>query len=515
MHTALRATCLAAAALTGLSAADAQTLTRSGGALGASVTFDLAGDNGELAYLLVSGSSGPTPLALVDPTDPRVVSVGLDLISLWTFLPLVGGVASQTFSLPADAALQGAPIFSQFITLPGVTTLVDDISNSNSFALCLPGSVAQTVGDLDLTLGGHTATALPDGRVLLAGGGGDDGSGTSSGANQVSLFDPQTQSFTTLPFTLNVGRVAHVASLLNDGRVFVCGGTDDLGAATNTAEIIDVAAGTATLVPNMAVPRIGHSATTLADGRVWVAGGITSVDLADPLAALDAVTNNTQVFNPGSNSWSGGPNLSAPRAGQAATRLNDGRVLFSGGLRVPSIFGLPLPEISSDARVYNPGSNSISNVSDFSGGRALHNQLLLPDGRVLSVGGLDGDLITQVFNTRADCWVFNGSNWTQVAPLNQARAYGNLHVVSGNRVAVVGGLADGDLLTQSGSAANQIELIDAATLSGWSSVATTLQLRPALSSATIDGGERVLITGTPVDALLQPLLDFSGETFLP
>ena len=276
-----------------------------------------------------------------------------------------------------------------------------------------------------------------------------------------------------------------------------------------------MAAGTATLAPNMAVPRIGHSATTLADGRVWVAGGITSVDLADPLAALDAVTNNTQVFNPGSNSWSGGPNLSAPRAGQAATRLNDGRVLFSGGLRVPSIFGLPLPEISSDARVYNPGSNSISNVNDFSGGRALHNQLLLPDGRVLSVGGLDGDLITQVFNTRADCWVFNGSNWTQVAPLNQARAYGNLHVVSGNRVAVVGGLADGDLLTQSGSAADQIELIDAATLSGWSSVATTLQLRPALSSATIDGGERVLITGTPVDALLQPLLDFSGETFLP
>jgi hypothetical protein len=515
MHTALRATCFAAAALAGLGAADAQTLTRTGGALGASVTFVLTGDNGELAYLLVSGTAGPTPLALVDPSDPRVVSVGIDLLELWTFLPLVGGVASQSFPLPADAGLQGAPVHSQFITLPGASTLVDDISNANSFALCLPGAVAPTVGDLDLTLGGHTATALPDGRVLLVGGSGDDGSGTASGADQVSLFDPQTQSFTTLPFTLNVGRLAHTACLLNDGRVFVCGGTDELGAATNTAEIVDPLTGTATLVPNMAVGRLGHSATTLADGRVWVAGGITNLDLADPIAALDAVTANTQVFNPATNTWSAGPNLSAPRAGQAATRLNDGRVLFSGGLRVPSLFGLPLPEISSDARVYNPGSNSISNVNDFGGTRALHNQLLLPDGRVLAVGGLDGNLLTQEFNSRADCWVFNGSNWTQVAPLNQARAYGNLHVVSGNRVAVVGGLADGDLLTQSGTAANQLELIDATTLSGWSSVATTLQLRPALASATIDGGERVLITGTPVDALLQPLLDFSGETFLP
>lgn len=515
MHTVLRATCLAAAALTGLSAADAQTLTRSGGALGASVTYDLAGDAGELAYLLVSGNSGPTPLFLVDPADPRVVSVGIDLLSLWTFLPLIGGSASQTFSLPADAGLQGAPIFSQFITLPGTTTLVDDISNSNSFALSLPGQVTATLGNLPLTLGGHTATALPDGRVLLCGGGGDDGSGIATGFDQVSVFDPQTQTFSTLPFTLSGPRLAHVASLLPDGRVFLCGGTDDAGATLNTAEIVDPVAGTATPTAPMAVGRVGHSVTALADGRVWVAGGIINLDLADPVAALDAVTNGTQVYNPGTNSWSNGPNLSAPRAGQAATLMNDGRVLFSGGLRVPTIFFLPVPEISSDARIYNPANNSISNVGDFNGGRALHNQLLLPDGRVLAVGGLDGNLITQEFNTRSDCWVFNGSNWTQVAGLGQARAFANLHVVSGNRVVVVGGLSDGDLLTQSGSAANQIELIDATTLSGWTSPTTTQQLRPALASAVIDGGERVLITGTPVDAMLQPLLDFGAETFLP
>jgi N-acetylneuraminic acid mutarotase len=84
-------------------------------------------------------------------------------------------------------------------------------------------------------------------------------------------------------------RLAHTATLLPDGRVLVSGGRAHGGpesADFNDAELYDPVTGTWTATANMAEARDGHTATLLADGRVLVSGG---TDQLSPAEVYDPV----------------------------------------------------------------------------------------------------------------------------------------------------------------------------------------------------------------------------------
>jgi len=73
--------------------------------------------------------------------------------------------------------------------------------------------------------------------------------------------------------SMSVSRYYHTATLLPDGRVLVSGGSNDSG-ALGSAEIYDPALGTWSPTPSMSTARLGHTATLLQDGRVLVTGGM-------------------------------------------------------------------------------------------------------------------------------------------------------------------------------------------------------------------------------------------------
>src|ERR1700676_702460 len=84
---------------------------------------------------------------------------------------------------------------------------------------------------------GHTATLLPNGKVLIAGG---------MRRNQdfyksAELYDPATGKFQRTG-EMSVARVGHVAVLLNSGKVLITGGWVGQG-ATDSAELYDPASG--------------------------------------------------------------------------------------------------------------------------------------------------------------------------------------------------------------------------------------------------------------------------------
>jgi galactose oxidase-like protein len=140
----------------------------------------------------------------------------------------------------------------------------------------------------------HTATLLRSGQVLLAGGITNDGPPFAV-STSADVFDPASNTF-----SLAVGRMtprcAHTATLLPDGKVLLTGGQNGgpnlLLGFSNSAEIYNPETGL--FQPVLGVlsdVRSLHAASPLADGRVLVTGGcctypapvvVKSADVFDP-----------------------------------------------------------------------------------------------------------------------------------------------------------------------------------------------------------------------------------------
>lgn len=119
---------------------------------------------------------------------------------------------------------------------------------------------------------GHTATLLLDGRVLAVGGG-QNFSGIFDLAT-AELYDPRTRTWTSTAPMTDV-RWGHTATLLPNGRVLVAGGQPDGGGSESWASAVIYDPDTGTWQPSapMLVARTGHTATLLPNGQVLVSGG--------------------------------------------------------------------------------------------------------------------------------------------------------------------------------------------------------------------------------------------------
>src|SRR6187402_2585762 len=113
---------------------------------------------------------------------------------------------------------------------------------------------------------GHTATALPEGALLIAG-----GVSRTGFASDVELFDLATAKTVAGPKLLTP-RMGHTATMLADGRVMLAGGRNASG-QLDSSELYDPANGAIEKGAMLNQPRSGHTATRLADGRVLFAGG--------------------------------------------------------------------------------------------------------------------------------------------------------------------------------------------------------------------------------------------------
>jgi hypothetical protein len=142
-------------------------------------------------------------------------------------------------------------------------------SSSNPIAFAEiydPATQAFTpTGNMITARSGHAAILLPNGRVLIIGG------GTSAPGDQATvltaeLYDPSTGSFSVTGAT-EVDRGGATATLLSNGTVLVTGGGGP------TAELYDPMTGSFSPTGSMEIGRAGHSATLLPGGIVLVAGG--------------------------------------------------------------------------------------------------------------------------------------------------------------------------------------------------------------------------------------------------
>ena len=223
---------------------------------------------------------------------------------------------------------------------------------------------------------GHTATLLGNGQVLIVGGF-DPATGIIPSAE---LYDPSTQSFTSLGST-NAPRYRHSATLLQNGQVLIAGGETDLtpSGAYNSAELFDPATRKFTaLVSAMTSRREGHAATLLNSGQVLITGG----DLPGT-----GSLNSAELYNPSTGQFAAlSITLTTPRAGHSALLLNGGVVLISGGATDSGGTGAAL----NTAEIYDPTVPSFQATGRMTSARENQTAALLDDGTVLETGGTDG-----------------------------------------------------------------------------------------------------------------------------
>jgi len=210
----------------------------------------------------------------------------------------------------------------------------------------------------------HTATLLPNGKVLVAGG--DDNA--LQHTRFAELYDPTTEAWTpTGP--MNIGRTLHTATLLPDGQVLVAGGIAVQSLAS--AELYDPVAGTWTNTGAMNFARDDHTATLLTNGQVLVVWGQSTIA---------SYVSLWELYNPASRTWTSSGELQA-WANHTATLLANGKVLVAGG--GPGGYG-------SGASLYNPATGAWTDAGQMADGRGEHTATLLTNGKVLVAGGQGG-----------------------------------------------------------------------------------------------------------------------------
>jgi hypothetical protein len=228
---------------------------------------------------------------------------------------------------------------------------------------------------------GHTATLLLNGKVLVVGGERYDGTHSFS-LGSAELYDPATGIWTASG-SLNEAHEYHTATLLPNGKVLVAGGFNDVSPWTtqlDSAELYDPVAGTWTLTGPLSDGRSSHTATLLLNGKVLVAGGGVW-GFNSNVFPLDSA----ELYDPANGTWTLTGASTLARWAPTATLLANGHVLVAGG---QDSWAFPF----SSAEEYDPVNGVWSSTGSMMTNRSDHSTTLLANGKVLAAGGNNGYL---------------------------------------------------------------------------------------------------------------------------
>jgi WD40 repeat protein len=306
-----------------------------------------------------------------------------------------------------------------------------------------------------------TATLLPDGQVLVAGG----------ASTSAELYNPTTGVFAATG-ALTAERTYQSATLLPDGQVLVAG-----GATTAGAELYNPATGSWALTGALNTNREEQSATLLPDGEVLVAGGYNLNGFA-PLASAE-------LYNPATGAWTATGSMHTARADQSASLLENGEVLVTGGVAATG-------SALAGAELYNPATGTWTTTGSMTTAREGQGAAVLKNGDVLVTAGIPGanGLFAELYTPASGQWTA-ADNGLNACSITDACRDGSSATLLGNGdVLVAGGLSG--LNSNPGSSATAIRYNP--TTGSWISTGSLNTAREDQTATVLTNGQ-VLITG--------------------
>src|SRR2546429_636629 len=188
------------------------------------------------------------------------------------------------------------------------------VANGLSYPVLIDPSWVPT-GSVFTARSRHTATLLPNGKVLVAGG--NNGPALSS----AELYDPATGMWAATG-SLGTARERPTATLLPNGKVLVAGGGSNESNFLNNPQLHGPASGTWATTGSLGTARTLPTATLLPNGKVLVAGGSKN-DCQE--------FSSAELYDPAPGTWAATGTLGTARNHHTATLLPNGKVLVAGG----------------------------------------------------------------------------------------------------------------------------------------------------------------------------------------
>ena len=207
---------------------------------------------GDGRVLVTGGTNGPSALASAEVYDPAT--------GTWS---TTGSLATGRFIHAATLLTSGNVLVSGGLDSGGNALSSAELYNPVTGSWSTTGSFAPARY-------GHTATLLPNGKVVVAGG--SSGGDATFTFNSAKLYNPDTGTWSATG-SLTTARYNFTATVLPGGKLLVAGGTGSIGFPVANAEIYDPANGTWAVTENLITARAFHSATLLLNGKVLIAAG--------------------------------------------------------------------------------------------------------------------------------------------------------------------------------------------------------------------------------------------------
>jgi hypothetical protein len=348
------------------------------------------------------------------PLTGRTITWGSDapLVATVSLAGLVTGVATGSATITATSEGKSGTA-SVTVSTGGTSALM------GQWSAVIPAPIVQVHQHL-----------LLDGRVLSFG-----------GTNAIpQVFDPATGLFTAVPISEIMFCSGH--SFLPDGRLLVSGGGSGNGLGHPNSDIFDPSTTSWIAGPNMAYARWYPTVTTMPDGEVLTVAGadengnpvpvpeigngtswrqLTGASLTLPNYPRDFVAPDGRIFAAGpsqqshwldvsgSGSWTNGPSMNyGSRTYGSAVMYEAGKVLFVGGNSSPT----NTAEII-DLNQHNPQWTYTGSMTY---ARWNLNATVLPTGDVLVTGGVNGDRSNPALKVNAtELWNPTSGTWTLLA----------------------------------------------------------------------------------------------------
>ena len=239
--------------------------------------------------------------------------------------------------------------------------------------------------------------------------------------------------------------------------------------------------------PNLATSRFGHDATLLDDGRVLVSGGWTGVANNDFIAPFPAIVS--QIYDPETDTWVYTERFWEEKFVErielfmfmSASKLRDGRVV---SVVIPTAEG-----DNGAIEVFDPTTDDWLRLSNIPSNRLFPDIVTLNDGRILIVGGVDGNANTADSLDVVEAYDPVKGEWKGLEPMNEPAVEQAVVSLADGRVLVAGG--SGSMILRQETA--RAEIFDPVTNS-WTLTGDMNVSRVSPEAIALTDG-RILVTG--------------------